>query len=148
MSDYKLYGCSLITNDETLRDFCICVLKRIEIEIDENDKLDDIRDTIMDHVSNFLTDDLSRTDIDYKALVIKYRGEIGDIMYQTEEQLGDPLMVTESFSFSKYAAYSFENLVYFYIMVHFKELLMEILAGSEAADWLETADLLKTVMET
>lgn len=60
---------------------------------------------------------------------MKYRGEIGDVMYQLEMQLRDPMLVLENFSFIKNTQYTFEKLVYYYIFVYFEELLLESITG-------------------
>jgi predicted ester cyclase len=133
MADYKLYGRQLISNDKMLRDFSLSLLKNIYVEFpdgfDDDEKILDVKDEVMERVSNYLSKDIARTDIDYRELLVKYRGEIGDVMYQLEIQLHDPMLVLENFSFIKNTQYSFEKLVYYYIFVHFEELLLESLTG-------------------
>jgi predicted ester cyclase len=133
MAEYRLYGRQLIANDKTLRDFSLSLLKNIYVEFpdgfDEDEKILDVKDEVMERVSNYLSKDISRTDIDYRDLLVKYRGEIGDVMYQLEMQLRDPMLVLENFSFIKNTQYTFEKLVYYYIFVHFEELLLESITG-------------------
>lgn len=117
MSQYLLYGTELIQNDNTLKDFATCVYNNCPLEAIVEDG-EERKDFIMDIVKESLEDDISRTDIDYEDLLYRYRSEIGDILYQIDNN-GIPML---SINFFRNGAKEFFNdLVYWYIDINYEE---------------------------
>lgn len=85
MSEYILYGTKMIENDDTMKDFAESIIGNIQIDdLKELCKDNDFEDKLNEAVWEHLTDDISRTDIDYEQLMYKYRGELGDLLYNME----------------------------------------------------------------
>ena len=120
MAEYLLYGQRLIENDDTLAEFskslCKTLIADHQIEVANND---DFMSDCLSAVRDDLSDDISRTDIDYIALMFKYRAEIGDVLYEMENMGREPLHVN---FFGEEAEQSFNYIVCGYIEVHFYEL--------------------------
>lgn len=118
MSSYKLYGDVLINNDDTLESFARCVLGLVptddiaELEKKYNEEMDEteFEDVFMDRVEEILEHDISRTDIDYPALMEKYSAEIGPLLYDIENHGGNLESVGLTF-FGEKAAAAFNRLV-------------------------------------
>lgn len=131
MSDYLLFGTKLIENDDTLKDFALSLCKgvptdQIKDQLSETPKenyAECFKDSFLNLVDEIQRDDLSRTDIDYSALLYKYRKELGDLLYEIDNHHGD----TESIHFfGDESERSFNSLVFDYIDIHFDELLEEL----------------------
>lgn len=86
MSDYLLYSTKLAENDNTLEDFAKYICKNLDIHYDGYSSYDEFKDETMDYIQEYIREDINKTDIDYEKLMYKYRGEIGDIMYELENQ--------------------------------------------------------------
>lgn len=117
MNTYMLYGTKMIENDTTLKDFASCIYNNIsmEIEIDDPEKR---KDYILEMAEEILKDDISRTDIDYEELLYKYREELGDLFYKMWNR--DYAIPTIEF-FGEGAKQFFNDIVYYYIVVHYEE---------------------------
>lgn len=123
MKDYKLYGTELIQNDNTLKDFANCIYNNCSMgEIMESGE--ERKDFIMELVEESLKDDISRTNIDYEELLYKYRSEIGDLLYEIEN---NGLEIPEITFFGKNTEQCFNELIYQYIDLHYDELVSEII---------------------
>lgn len=118
MSSYKLYGSVLISDDSTLESFARCVMGMIhtddiaDLEKKYNEEMDEteFEDVFMDRVEEFLGHDISRTDIDYPALMEKYSTEIGPLLYDIENHGGNLESIGLTF-FGEGAAVAFNRLV-------------------------------------
>lgn len=123
MNTYYLYGEKLIENDNTMKDFALSIIKNIveddllDLKKDYYEKLDDngYEDEFMDRVYYSLSDDISRTDIDYSTLMKKYCSEIGYLLYNMENY-GENLS-TIKISFFEEAKHTFERLVTEYVWI-------------------------------
>lgn len=124
MSNYMLYGLKMIEDDSCMKNFAKSLLKDLDkdYEIDRSsfDDEEEYKDEIMEAVHNSIHDDLSRTDIDYINLMEKYSKDIGQLLYDMENNGYDLSSIILSF-FDK-AQESFEMLIYRYIEIHFEEL--------------------------
>lgn len=124
MSNYLLYDIKMIEDDSCMESFAKSLLKDLDkdYEIDRSffDDEEEYKDEIMEAVYNSIHDDLSRTDIDYINLMGKYSQDIGQLLYDMENNGYDLSSITLSF-FDK-AQESFEVLLYRYIEIHFEEL--------------------------
>ena len=118
MRRYSLYGSVLIKDDSTLESFARCVMNMIHtddiayLEKKYNEEMDEteFEDVFMDRVEEFLEHDISRTDIDYPALMEKYSGEIGPLLYDIENHGGNLESIGLTF-FGEKAAAAFNRLV-------------------------------------
>ena len=96
MSRYSLYGTKLIEDDSTLESFAKSVIKLVDTnDIEDLEKRynkefgdTEFEDVFMDRVEEILEHDISRTDIDYPALMEKYSTEIGPLLYDIENHGG------------------------------------------------------------
>ena len=118
-SQYLLYGNKLIDNDNTLKDFAKSLCAGVPIT-DLNK--DSFKDEFMDSVTEIINDDISRTDIDYEYLMHKYRFEIGDLLYESENH--DYNLPKIKF-FGEKAEESFNYIINVYIGIHFTELVSQ-----------------------
>lgn len=118
MSRYSLYGSVLIKDDSTLESFARCVMNMIhtddiaELEKKYNEEMDEteFEDVFMERVEEFLEHDISRTDIDYPALMEMYSAEIGPLLYDIENHGGNLESIGLTF-FGDGAAKAFNRLV-------------------------------------
>lgn len=111
MNTYMLYGTKLIKKDDTLKDFTLSVMENISEECSNSYEFVD-RDAFLELVWDSLENDISRTDINYQELMHKYRDELGNLLYEFENnniEIGDITFFGES------AWDSFNKLVYNYI---------------------------------
>ncbi len=122
MSKYILYGTKLIANDNTLRDFAQCVYESCPLET-VLDNEDERTDFIMQCVNDILSDDLSRTDINYEKLLFRYRDELGDLFFRMWER---EICVSQPEFTGEKAKPFFNEVVYYYILLHFEEFSGEI----------------------
>lgn len=120
MSNYSLYGECLIHNDDTMRNFTLSVMR----SVDEN-ALHDLKiryrvgqdqdgkyeEQYMEQIYSILWDDVSRTDIDYPALMQKFAPEIGPLLFLLENQ-GYDLNQYELSFFGPAAKVCFNDLIY------------------------------------
>lgn len=120
MSDYLLYGNELIKNDSTIKDFAKSLCDGVPRE---NLNEEDFKDRTIDLVSEILRDDISRTNINYENLMYKYRSELGDILYEIEN---NGYEVPPVKFFGKEAESSFNYIVIAYIDIHFDELITSL----------------------
>ena len=116
MNNYLLYGNKLIENDKTLKDFSKSLCNGVSTE---NLSKDNFKDQFMDLVTEILNDDISRTDINYENLMYEYRSELGDLLYEIENQGYDIPLIK---FFDEGAKESFNYIVNKYIDIHFEEL--------------------------
>lgn len=121
MNTYMLYGTKMIENDATLKDFASCIYNNIPLEI-ETDDPEERRDYILEMVEEILQDDISRTDIDYEGLLCKYKDELGDLFYRMWDR--DYTIPTMEF-LGEGAKQFFNDIVYYYIVVHYEEFAEE-----------------------
>lgn len=118
MSRYSLYGTKLIEDDSTLESFAKSVIKLVDTnDIEDLEKRynkefgdTEFEDVFMDRVEEILEHDISRTDIDYPALMEKYSTEIGPLLYDIENHGGNLESVGLTF-FGEKAAAAFNRLV-------------------------------------
>lgn len=119
MSNYRLYGDKLISDDRTLTNFAHCIINLVptddiaELENNYNEGFEEDRefeDEFMKRVGEILEHDISRTDIDYPALMEKYSAEIGPLLYDIENHGGSLETVGLTF-FGEGAAMAFNRLV-------------------------------------
>lgn len=125
MSNYQLYGMKIIEDDSTLKAFAKSVCKEVPIDgLSRNG----FKDDFMELVANCLEDDVSRTDIDYEELMYRYRSEIGDLLYEIENNFGEKPEIS---FFGEDTERCFNNLIRQYIDIHFDELVAPILRAKE-----------------
>lgn len=117
MNTYMLYGTKMIENDTTLKDFASFIYNNISMEIEMDDP-EERKDYILEMTEEILKDDISRTDIDYEELLYKYREELGDLFYKMWNR--DYVIPTIKF-FGEGAKQFFNDIVYYYIVVHYEE---------------------------
>lgn len=129
MSNYMLYDLKMIEDDSCIESFAKSLLKDLDKDYEINrssfNDEEEYKDEIMEAVYNSIHDDLSRTNIDYISLMEKYSKDIGQLLYDMENNGYDLSSITLSF-FDK-AQESFEVLVYRYIEIHFVELKTDCL---------------------
>lgn len=99
-----LYGNKLIKNDSCMRMFAKSVMDLVSCEYEN-------KDDYMDAVFEVLHEDISRTDIDYPALMRKYSYEIGDLLCEMENQGYDISDMKISFFDEKIAKECFNRFV-------------------------------------
>lgn len=124
MLNCMLYDLKMIEDDSCIESFAKSLLKDLDkdYEIDKRsfDDEEKYKEEIMEAVYNSIHDDLSRTDIDYISLMEKYSKDIGQLLYDMENNGYDLSSITLSF-FDK-AQESFEMLIYRYTEIHFEKL--------------------------
>lgn len=120
MSNYKLYKECLIKNDSTLKDFAQSVINNLGISFNNDKNYEDFKDESIDIINEHITDDISRTDIDYEDLLYRYRSELGDILYGIDNNGYN--IPTISF-FGEDAQYFFNEILYYYINIYFEEMV-------------------------
>jgi len=121
MKKYDLYGENIIENDSTLKDFAISLFKNVPFYFpvyDDEDE-DDIKDKMMATVLSIINDDISRTEINYQELLCKFRFDIGDLLYEIDNECFE---IPEVAYFGDEAIEYFNILIYLYINIHFDEL--------------------------
>lgn len=118
MAKYELYGIELISNDDTLKDFALCLYNNCPMEAIMEDG-EERKDFIMNLVFESLRDDISRTDINYEDLLYKYRNEIGDVLYEMDNR-GISFHVE---FFGENAINFFNDLVYWYIYIRYEDFI-------------------------
>ena len=100
MSNYKLYNLKMIEDDSCMESFAKSLLKDLDkdYEIDRSyfDDEEEYKDEIMEAVHSSI-DDLSRTDIDYINLMEKYSKDIGQLLYDMENNGYDLSSIILSF---------------------------------------------------
>lgn len=119
MSKYLLYGDTIIENDETLKNFARCVYNNCPMEAANIEDGEERRDFILDFVEGILEDDVSRADIDYEDLLYRYRNELGDLfflMWDKGYSVPSPEFLGDG------AKEFFNDIVYYYIAVHYDKL--------------------------
>lgn len=105
MGNYKLYGEVMIEDDSTLENFALSVIKKIpEDDLKDtkrrfinNSDDGEYKEEFMARVRKMLSEDISRTDIDYPALMKKYSAEIGDILFDMDNSGYDLSAIELSF---------------------------------------------------
>lgn len=123
MSKYLLYGTKLINNDITLEEFAKSVCNNLDIHYSGDSGYDDFKEQSMNYIEDHINDDISRTDIDYEELMYKYRNELGDLLYEMENN-GYELSSQTICFFGDDTQKSFSELLYKYIEIHFDELCL------------------------
>lgn len=111
------YGTKMIENDTTLKNFASCIYNNIPMEVETEDH-EERRDYILEMAEEILEDDINRTDIDYEGLLYKYREELGDLFYRMWDR--DYVIPTMEF-LGEGAKQFFNDIVYYYIVVHYEE---------------------------
>ena len=127
MSEYLLYGERMVKNDATLKDFAESIYENIPMEVILEDS-EERRDFILEAVEAALEDDIARTDIDYEALLYKYRYELGDLFYK---MLDIDYRIPPMQFFGKQAKQFFNDIIYYYIAVHYEEFTYDKTIESE-----------------
>lgn len=117
MSKYLLYGVKMVTNDDTMKDFAKSILKSVPVDDLKDLNSDEYYDTLLERVNDILDDDISRTDIDYEKLMYKYRNELGELLYDIENNGYDKGDYPICF-FGENAKCSFNSLIYAYIRMY------------------------------
>ncbi len=114
----------MINDDSCMECFAKSLLKDLDkdYEIDRNVCHDEeeFKEKMLKAVEESIKDDLSRTHIDYQNLMEKYVKDIGQLLFDMENNGYDLSSIQLSF-FDK-AQESFERLLYIYIDIHFEEL--------------------------
>lgn len=126
MANYLLYDKKIIDDDSSIKNFAKSLLKDLdkdyEIEKSKCSK-QEFKDKMLEAVNEVIIYDLSRTDINYAELMLKYSGDIGPLLYKMED-LGCDIS-SLSFSFFEEAQSSFESFIYLYIEVNFEHLISD-----------------------
>ncbi len=123
MANYLLYGIKMIDDDSSMESFAKSLLNDLDkdYEINRNTCNDEeFKERMLEAVEESIKYDLSRTDIDYQNLMEKYAKDIGQLLFDMENNGYDLSSIQLSF-FDK-AQESFERLLYIYIDIHFEEL--------------------------
>lgn len=118
LSNYKLYGTELICDDSSLKAFSKSVYENCPLEAIMEDS-EERRDLILESVGNALEDDISRTDIDYEELLVKYKDELGDLFFRMWDR---GLKIPTVEFLGEGAKKFFNDIVYFFVAVHYDEL--------------------------
>lgn len=117
MSEYYiLYGEKLIENDNTLEEFAQCIIDNIEVNELEGLTAEEYKDTFMDLAEGIIKDDLERTNINYQELMKKYASEIGQLLYDMENNGYDMQCVNISFFDKAKESFQFMLLQKIYFM--------------------------------
>lgn len=117
MSKYLLYGNEIIENDNTLKDFAQSLCNGVPTE---SFKKEFFKKEFMETVYIIIDEDISRTDLSYEELMHKYRLELGNLLYEMDNN-GYDIPVIKFFGDD--AKTCFNNLVYAYIDIYFNELV-------------------------
>lgn len=129
MSDYLLYDMKMIEDDSCIENFAKSLLKNLdkdyEIERANCDSDGEFEERIFDAVYECIHDDLSRTDIDYQNLMERYAKDIGQLLFDMENEGYNLSDIQLSFFYN--AQESFETLLYRYIQIHFDKLKIDCL---------------------
>lgn len=118
MKKYEYNGVNLIADDSTLKAFCTSLYGMMPTDYEGEDR----KLFIMNSVYKFLEEELPQTSIDYEELLRRYIDELGDLIYRLWDH--DCFMSTPDF-LGEGAKRFFNDIVYDYINVHFKELARE-----------------------
>ena len=126
MAEYKLYGETLIENDETMDAFARSVMKNVPEEYvaeaaknivcrEGNNEPEEEYDSVYDDeymrvVDEIVVHDIGRTDIDYSELMCRYAGEIGVLLCDMENH-GAELSNFPLHFYGEGAKESFERLI-------------------------------------
>lgn len=117
LSNYKLYGTELICDDSSLKAFSKSVYENCPLEAIMEDS-QERRDFILESVENSLEDDISRTDIDYEQLLLRYKDELGDLFFRMWDR---GLQIPTIEFLGEGAKKFFNDVVYYFIVVHYDE---------------------------
>jgi hypothetical protein len=117
MSEYLLYGSKMVANDNTMKDFAESIFKGVPTDDLKGLGPEEYYDTLLERVTDILDDDISRTDIDYEKLMYKYRGELGELLYEIENNGYDKGDYPVCF-FGEKTQHSFNSLIYAYIRIY------------------------------
>ena len=127
MKKYEYNGVNLIADDSTLKAFCTSLYGMMPTDYEGEDR----KSFIMGSVSKFLEEELPQTAIDYEELLRRYVDELGNLIYRLWEHdctLSMPEFLGEG------AERFFNDIVYGYIYVHYKELSGEGLDAETEAE--------------
>lgn len=127
-SSYLLYGECLIKNDESLEAFCHSLFENTVHDKDSSSE------DILDNVEQQLTDDISRIDINYEALLRKYAAEIGPVLSEMDSR-GCPM--PEVHFYGPDAKHFFNIIVTRFIDYHLLPVLDE---SGEVKEWILERD--------
>lgn len=129
MADYMLYGEKMIEDDSCMKNFAKSLLKDLdkacEIYRSDCDSDKEFEERIINAVWDCINYDLPRTDINYRALMEKFAGDIGHLLFDMDNEGFDLSEV--QLSFFEGARDSFQILLYRYIQIHFDELKKDCL---------------------
>lgn len=127
MRNYKLYGEKLIENDSALDKFAKSLLKGVvtdDLKSQYNkflsNKENNFEEMLDDLLSESLTDDISRTDINYEELLEKYSSSIGEVLFKMENNGYDIKNFSITF-FGEHSKDTFEYLITGYIISSLNE---------------------------
>lgn len=124
MANYLLYDIKMIDDDSCMECFAKSLLNGLDEDygIDRNlcNDEEEFKEKMLEAVEECIKDDLSRTDIDYSYLMEKYAKDIGQLLFDMENNGYDLSFI--QLSFFNRAQESFERLLYRYIDIHFEEL--------------------------
>lgn len=124
MNSYKLYGTSIIKNDDTIDSFALSIFEGVPVEWDTvSADNEEQKDEILEPVRQILVEDISRTDIDYAVLLEKYTRSIGMLLYQIDNH-GYPM--PEIHFFGDDAAFFFNELILKYTEINYIKLLSAV----------------------
>ena len=121
MSAYKLYNEVLICKDSTLHDFARCVVEGVPADDICSTDEDDYKDEFINLVEVIINEDIVRTDINYEGLMYKYRSEIGEVLYDMENNGYDIGTIGLTF-FGMGTQLCFNELIKAYISIHFESI--------------------------
>lgn len=116
-SEYLLYGMKMVSSDKTMKDFAKSILKMVPTHDLQGLDSEDYHDTLLERIWDMLNDDISRTDINYENLMYKYCSELGELLYEIENNGYDKGDYPVCF-FGEKAQDSFNSLVYAYIRIY------------------------------
>lgn len=123
MSNYLLYGTEIIKDDSTLDAFAQSICNNLDIHYTGDSNYEDFKEESMGYIEEHINDDISRTDINYAELMYQYRKELGDLLYEMENN-GDEISGYVISFFDDKAKTCFEALLLKYIDIHFDTLCL------------------------
>ena len=114
MKDYVYNGRKLISDDSSLSAFAESLYGMMPTDYEGEDSKDYVMEKVMDCLEN----ELPKTGIDYEELLVRYKDELGDLIYRVwdkDNYLSNPEFLGEG------AQRYFNDVVYNYIDVHYEE---------------------------
>lgn len=140
MSNYMNNGEKLIMDDSSLKAFTSCVFAQIPVSLK---RLQD-KSHAVHWAAEFLEERVAKTDIDYTLLLDRYKGELGDLIFQLWKC--DRKLPKAEFQGTG-AKHFFEGIVTEYIFAHFDELRAEYWLYESLFDVLQKKRMLEFIRD-